>query len=942
MGFGVARQNPYNIIIFMNPIILLTGATGFLGTQIARQLLTNGDIRLLALVRAPDSQSALLRLRRAWWDWPELRDALTERVSVLCGDVSLPNLGLDAATYSRLSREVSHFVHAAADIRLFAPLEELRQVNTVGTRHALALAQAAHADHGLLRFAHISTAYVAGKQRGEISESWLSDRAGFNSPYERSKYEAELLVRAASDSLPVSVFRPSMIVGDSHTGEVQAFNTLYYPLRLYLTGQMSVAPANPRLRVNLVPVDHVASAVARLLFDPRAAGLTFHLNPSQQDLPTLADIADFTRAWAQSEMGLRLPPALYLPGLPLGKSATRLAKRFAPSLTPIAELLPYFQNQPKLSNANVDRLLGPSNYNWRACLPPMLAFAVKHSFWRRTSRTVFEQIIARLNSRSKIIRYHDLAGGQETLRSAAEVRTEILATTKAIRALGIQPGERIGLAGLNSTRYFAALVASGLAGTVSAPLYATCPPAEITSLLRDAQARLFLVGSPELLARLDEVEFDGPVVSFCKGAPPTSTRRRIIPWEEFIASAAGAPKANQPLPLDAPAALCFTSGTTGEPKGVLFRHDQLRWLAETLASMYPWHERNTWGAYLSYLPMNHVVEGILANYSPYYVPAALDIYFLEEFAALPQALKIARPTIFFSVPRFFEKVRAALNENPLAQFYQRQTQPILRAGLRVLLRRGLLRKTGLDRCRQMIVGSAPTSAELLGFFRDLGVEVHDAYGLSEAPLVTLNRLGHNQPGTLGPPLPETSLRLATDGELQIRGPQVAAGYFNHGLLTPFEGGWLNSGDLASLGPGQVLSLNGRKKDFIITSYAKKISPPPIEAALRAVAGVAEAMLVGEARPYCTALLWMEPGTWSPEAGRAVAEAIRALNARLPDPEQVKRWAVLPGELTPQDGSLTGSMKLRRSVILARNSTVVEALYRGAPPPGVLQIGNYAA
>jgi len=355
--------------------------------------------------------------------------------------------------------------------------------------------------------------------------------------------------------------------------------------------------------------------------------------------------------------------------------------------------------------------------------------------------------------------------------------------------------------------------------------------------------------------------------------------------------------------------------------------------------MYPWRERNRWGAYLSYLPMNHVVEGILAGYSPYYVPAALDIYFLADFANLAQALKTARPTIFFSVPRFFEKVRAALNENRLARLHQGLPAGPIRLLLGRLLRRGLLRKTGLDRCRQIIVGSAPSNPDLMRFFHELGVEIHDAYGLTEAPLVTLNRLGHNHLGTLGPPLPETELRIGPDGEVLIRGPQVAAGYLEKGALKQFEHGWLDSGDLGALTSDGCLTVSGRKKDFIITAYARKVFPAPLEAALRAVPGVAEAILIGESRPYCAALLWLAHGASGPEIAQFIGDGVRALNARLADPEQIKRWAVLPGELTARDGSLTGSLKMRRAIILERHAMLIDALYRGEMPPGVLHIGG---
>jgi long-chain acyl-CoA synthetase len=944
----------------MKTTILLTGATGFLGTQIARQILSNSDAKIIALLRSPDSGAAQQRLQREWFDWPELHSEIGGRVLALAGDVTLPSLGVDEDRYARLVARVTHIIHAAADIRLFEPLAELRVINVEGTRHVLELARAIQADHGLTRFGHVSTAYVAGKRNGAVAEEDLDERFGFSTPYEQSKYEAELLVREAAPELACSIFRPGMIVGDSQSGVIKSFNTLYYPLRMYLTGKLRVAPASPNLRVNLVPVDYVAAGIARLIFDPQAAGLTFHLTPPPAELPTLAELTTLTRAWARQEMGLNLPKPWFLP-LPLPKEFNHggtentenkilnvflrvlrasVVKFFSHDLSLLSRLLPYFQTQPAFQRANTERLLGPYPHRWQDFFPQLLAYAVYHSFWHRSQRTVHEQILFRLQSTSKPITYHDLSGGEEIVRPPTEVRAEIETAAAALRALGIQPGERVAILGPNSTRYLACLTASGLIGAISTPFYITCPLKDLEALLQNSQARLFLVGAPRVLQHLDEIHFDGQVVSFCREPLPGDLKRPVLSWPEFLALGHAQPAGSlAPVALDAPASLYYTSGTTGHPKGVVYQHAQLRWVAEALASMYPWYERNRWGSYLSYLPMSHVVEGILAVYSPYYVPAALDIYFLEEFDALPWALQTARPTIFFSVPRFFEKVRVAFGENPLAKIYSTLPDGLRRNLLRILLRRGLLRKAGLDRCRQMIVGSAPSIPDLLNFFHDLGIEVHDAYGLTEAPLVSVNRLGHNRIGTVGQPLPETEIRIGADGEIHVRGPQVIAGYYQNGAILPLTDA-LDTGDMGQLSSDGYLTLNGRKKDLIITSYAKKISPGPIEASLCGISGVTHTMLVGEGRPYCTALIWIEENIWSPQIALAIEAGIAEINTHLSDPEQIKRWAILSGSLTIENGSLTGSMKMKRGVVAGRLATVIEDLYQGRNTlPGVLYSGG---
>ncbi len=257
--------------------LFLTGATGNLGTWIAKRLLAEPDLAITALVRAADSEEANRRLARLWWEEPDLVDALGTRIEPVAGDVTRPDLGLDPEMRAALVRRTTRILHAAADLRLDAPLDELRRTNVTGTANVLAFARAVHADHGLDRFAHVSTAYVCGRRRGEISEEDLSAADGFANAYEQTKFEAESLLRVAMTELPVSVFRPGMIVGDSRTGAIATFNTVYGPLRRYLTGGLPLVPAARGARLDIVPVDWVADAIVRLTLDPRASGRTFHL-----------------------------------------------------------------------------------------------------------------------------------------------------------------------------------------------------------------------------------------------------------------------------------------------------------------------------------------------------------------------------------------------------------------------------------------------------------------------------------------------------------------------------------------------------------------------------------------------------------------------------------------------------------------------------------------
>jgi long-chain acyl-CoA synthetase len=928
----------------MPRIIFLTGATGFLGTQIMRELLKDDDNYIATLVRAKSNQEASERAARAWWDWPELRRHTGVRIKVLCGDILEPQLGLKPNEYRELVHTTTHIIHTAADLRLDAPIGELRKTNVGGTANIINLARLAHADHGLTRFSHVSTAYVAGAKRGDIDESSLSPECGFSSNYELSKYEGEQLVQAVKSELPVTVLRPGMIVGDSNTGAIKTFNTVYYPIRLYMRRKLRVLPGNRRMKVNMVPVDYVAEAVSRLTLDPRAEGLNFHLVAPTEKLPEAGELLDFVREWANGNLNEKLPP---VPWVPVPRSVSqglvKALESFPAAPKSLLALIPYFNENHRFSRDNSDRLLGSYDFNWRQVMNPILEYAVNQSFLNRSPRTVHEQILFRLRSKSLPVTYHDVVQGKIIQRDTDKVRAEMLQATAALRKEGIGRGDRVALVGFNSTRYLTLDVAIGLVGAVNVPIYYTSPPEEINTILKDSGAKMLFVGIPKILERLGEIESRVPVVYFHREKVEALPDRRVTSWEEFLDLAKGQKEteANSPAGFNSLATIRYTSGTLGEPKGACFDHQNLRWMAQSTASLMPWKARTRPVAYISHLPLNHVVEGMLATYSQYYVQAPVDIYFVENLHDLSKAVRAARPTVFFSIPRFYEKLWDAFAAGTLGKSYVGAKSGSLQKRMKGLFLRPLfLRKSGLGRCLYFLAGSAPPNVNVMRSLQELGIDVHNAYGLTEAPLVTMNRLGANRIGTAGGPLPDTELSFAEDGEIMVRGPQVMRGYLGADVEQPFRDGWLKTGDIGHLTEAGALAIDGRKKEILKTSYGKYIHPGKIESLLKQISRVDEAMVVGDGKPYCTAILWVK--NEDANLAKFLDEQISQLNTRLNHPEQIKRWTVLKNNLTIGQG-LTANLKLKRTQLASNLGDTISAMYEDKPSKSrdVICVGSFA-
>jgi long-chain acyl-CoA synthetase len=505
-----------------------------------------------------------------------------------------------------------------------------------------------------------------------------------------------------------------------------------------------------------------------------------------------------------------------------------------------------------------------------------------------------------------------------------------------LRAQGIQPGDRVAI--LSESRYEWAVADMAILsmGAISVPLYPTLPAGQIAPLLADAGVVGAFVSDTSQQEKLGVVRatlrfvWNFDAAGLPGGAePPDSTPRGPEPRGDDVAT------------------IIYTSGTTGVPKGVMLTHSNIA--SETILSLRAMAVGPE-DTYLSFLPLSHVFERCAGLYTMLY--AGVTIAYAESLDGLARDMREVHPTVIMAVPRMYEKVLAKATETaaaggPLRKrifdwAYRVAVQcgtmanegraiPIL-LSLEHALAGALVYKkvaAGLGGASKLRVsGGAPLQREVGLFFRGAGLPIYEGYGLTEtSAAITVNTFTRHRVGTVGPLLEEIEVRIAPDGEVLIRGPVVMKGYWQKPKETgeALQDGWLHTGDIGSFDADGYLLITDRKKDLLVTSGGKKVAPQPIEAALKASPRIQEALVLGDGQKYVAALIVAAPGA----SRDAIAEDVERLNGTLAQFERIKRFELIPDDISVEKGLMTPSLKLKRKAVVEHHREVVERLFRGA-------------
>jgi long-chain acyl-CoA synthetase len=551
--------------------------------------------------------------------------------------------------------------------------------------------------------------------------------------------------------------------------------------------------------------------------------------------------------------------------------------------------------------------------------------------------------------------------------SSAQLQAQVFATARQLQAWGIGKGDRVAILSENRPEWAIADFATLLLGAIDVPIYATQIAEQCVYLLQHSEATIAFVSTRKQYEKIASIQHQTKVarIVIMDDAPDLTD---AVPMQSFLRNAVPGADAEledlaRAIEPDDLATLIYTSGTTGTPKGVMLTHGNL---AANLSVSLDMFDVGKDDLCVSFLPLSHVT----ARHLDYAMMSwGVPLAYCPSIDDLLRTLGEVHPTIFVAVPRVYEKIYNQVEHktqglkrkllNWAMSVGSANREAVLRGETPTSLSWKLANKLVFSkvrhamggRARIFVSGGAPLGREIATWFADIGIRIHEGYGLTEtSPVIALNDPINHRLGTVGKPLPNVEVKLAADGELLARGPSVFKGYWKmpEESDAAFEDGWFKTGDVAVLDPDGYLSITDRKKDLIKTSGGKLIAPQPIENSLKANLFVGEAALLGDKRRFPAVLIvpnfpileeWAHSHGVKFSTHRQLVKAVQVqslyegiveeLNQNLAQFEKLKRVLLIHTELSIEDGTLTPSMKLRRRHLEQLYKKEIDALYADA-------------
>jgi long-chain acyl-CoA synthetase len=591
-----------------------------------------------------------------------------------------------------------------------------------------------------------------------------------------------------------------------------------------------------------------------------------------------------------------------------------------------------------------------------------------------SARTIVGTFWRNVDHRPAAVAIRHRVGSDWVAITWSQYGAEVRAVACGLRTIGVGAGDRVAILADNRFEWHVTDIATMSLGAISVPIYATSSPSQVQHALLDSGSSVVVVDSADQLAKVQTIRSSLATVTHVIAIDPVDDQS-VCTWSDLHhvgTDHAGTDRVARDVSrLDQVATIVYTSGTTGTAKGAALTHRNVAFTVGALMSVahVDNHDR-----FVSFLPLSHIAERVVSHFGQ--IAGGAETWFARSVATVAEDLHHCRPTIFFAVPRIWEKLRDAIEEQAatrgkaertalrhyLAVSSTRINSPRSGALLTALAYAEwavldrlvgvtLRRKLGLDKARMLVSGAAPINPTLLRWFLGIGLPIVQAYGQTEdcgpVTLGVFNDADGRHIGSVGRALPGVELAIARDGELLVRGDCVCAGYWNNVTATSDlidNDKWMHTGDLGRIDGDGFTWIVGRKKDLIILAAGHKVVPEELESRLRIEPLILEAVVVGEGRPYLTALITLNPqqlAAWakahhklfSPEAlaGDAdvhatIAAALDKVNAEIARSETIKQFRILPTPFTAADGELTPTAKVKRNLVIERNDALIDAMY----------------